>query len=196
MSGMSGAANEIKIYDPSEPGPFGRCYRCFTVESQECGFCLKCGRLRHYLADTNEYEGRMCVNHANSQATSCCCLCGKAVCAACVEKEGYSISAASRLPYCKACCLSSLETERRYLATLQERRCCSKHTDLTARFTCQGCSMPLCEFCSYFKRRGLLRVKVGEGPYCLACFRHATLDGGRNRWVAGFDALRWSLVRA
>jgi hypothetical protein len=193
---MSGADNEIKIYDPSKPGPFGRCYRCFTVYSEECGFCLKCGRLTHYFVDSNECESRRCVNHAESQTSTCCCLCGKPICASCVEKEGDSFSAGSRLPYCKACCRLSSETECKYLMTLQERKCCSKHTNLAGRFTCTECSMPLCEFCSYFKRRGVLRLKLGEGPYCLACFRHRTLDGGRSRWVAGFDALRWSLVRA
>jgi hypothetical protein len=187
--------NEIKIYDPSKAGPFGLCYRCFTAYSDEFGFCLVCGYMTHHFADSDEHEGRTCVNHTSTQANACCCLCGKPICVACLEREGYSISAASCLPCCRGCCQLASETERKYRATLAAQNCCSKHMNVKARFACQKCSMPLCEFCAYFKRRGVLRKKLGEGPYCLACFRHMTVDGGRSRWVSGFDAFRWSLVQ-
>jgi len=38
------------------------------------------------------------------------------------------------------------------------------------------------------------RKKIGDGPYCLGCFRSATIKGGRSGWISGMEAIEKGLV--
>jgi len=186
-------------WDPNQIGPVDCCIRCFTPRSEDTGyaFCLTCGRQGSLFAvpDVAPSDAR-CSLHRESPAIGYCCLCGRCICESCTQMIGTSLTTLvpATLKYCVSCRQREAEIQAGFFSELKSSGACGKHRTTKADSVCVKCSLPLCRACAYFKVKGILRRTIGEGPYCLACFRSETLHGGRNLWASG-DGSVHSTVR-
>lgn len=180
------------IWDPNEIGPFDRCSRCFTEFTDNYAFCSHCGRISTVFQTQCDASEDKCHNHPSRNAIGYCCLCSQPICVECnnEEKQHFSFTAGFRdLFYCHECMDKCKAIEKTFLEKISKSGFCAKHHDHKAAFKCIKCGSPICPYCSYFKNAGWFRRKLGEGPYCLRCFRSATYKGGRSRWISGKEAL-------
>src|SRR5262249_40450026 len=160
------------VIDPTKIGPFDRCIVCFTPKSDDYTYCMTCGRISQFLAITDEPQsGTACTFHPNVCATTFCVLCGKPICASCLEREGVSLISGQRTPQCRECLRRSEDPEKQYRERLEHEKVCAKHAGEPAALRCIECRLPHCESCLYFTTTGWTRKKLGIGPLCLGCFR-------------------------
>jgi len=82
---------------------------------------------------------------------------------------------------------SAPQREAQFLAEMEARKCCAKHREIGAEFRCMRCNLLLCPTCAYFRTRGFLRKRKGDGPFCLVCFRLVTVSNEfeRRNWASG-----------
>jgi hypothetical protein len=78
--------------------------------------------------------------------------------------------------------------EAKFFEALAKSNCCAKHRDLVRAFNCKTCGIQLCLSCTYFTAKDFFTKRPAEGPYCLACFRMATVGSKRDHWFSGHDA--------
>jgi hypothetical protein len=183
-----------QVWDPVEIGPLDRCLRCWSERSPDFGFCLTCGNSLYFFSNYGREKGLLCRDHPQAPAAAICCWCAEPVCQDCIEAEGLSFVVFQSLSYCRKCRKRAAETDRTFMAALQGSGCCIKHRNEAALFKCSTCTFPLCEVCTYFKRKGIFRVRIGAGPFCLGCFRIAYSGSERRFWISGREALAQSLV--
>ena len=180
--------NPPQCHDPNIPGPFGVCLRCYRRESRNRGYCLTCGRHLGFLEIWKDHQGVACDKHPPNSAVGFCCLCGKPGCAECIDEEayGYDLGSGVKLHRCSWCLADSASKEAFFLSRMKTRKSCVKHKELPWGFRCSNCSIPLCEWCTYFQVTGFFRKKIGAQPYCLVCFRRASFPKKR-RWASGLE---------
>jgi hypothetical protein len=182
------------VIDPTKIGPFDRCLVCFTPKSDDYTYCMTCGRIGAWRSIIGEPQsGTACTFHPNVSATTFCVICGKPVCAGCVEREGFSLTGGFPTPQCRECLRRSEELEKKYREQLEHDKVCAKHAGEPAALRCIKCRLPHCESCLYFTTTGWRRKKLGIGPLCLGCFRTAT--SGNERWISLREAKASGLLR-
>ena len=183
------------IWDPNEVGPFDRCFKCFTPYNDDFAFCLFCGHVSTAFDTPREVTGATCHKHSGDQAIGFCCLCAEPICDDCKENEHYSIAGGLRdLYYCCSCVRKAEDIKKEFQKKTKEQRLCAKHHDTKASFECIECGFSMCNNCAYFIKKGWFRKKIGDGPYCLSCFRSGTIKGGRSRWISGKEATEKGLA--
>src|SRR5207249_3312389 len=92
--------------------------------------------------------------------------------------------------FCVHCRNKEAEIESSYFYFLKKNKCCAKHRDRKAEYQCKKCLLTLCPVCTYFKLKGLFRKRLGDGPYCLVCFRLTFSGHDRKRWISGYDIIK------
>jgi len=193
---MSNEKQQQGIWDPSEVGPFDRCIKCFTLYNDNFAFCSFCGHVSTVFDTPRETSGVKCHIHSSIQVIGCCCLCAEPICEDCKEKEHYSIAGGfHNLYYCRNCVKKAEDIKKEFSRKTKEQKLCAKHHDRKASFDCIECGLALCNECSYFTNKGWFRKKLGEGSYCLSCFRKTTIKGGRSNWISGKEATEKGLVK-
>jgi hypothetical protein len=80
------------------------------------------------------------------------------------------------------------ETEKKFFHSMKATNRCSKHHNANATDVCKKCGLPHCDRCLYYKDTGLTKPKIGEGPFCLACFRLAIHGENRKYWLSAYEA--------
>lgn len=187
---MNSDAKE-RIWNPSEIGPFGHCMKCFEPLGEDFAYCSRCGHVSTVFDTPAEATGIRCQRHTTVNAIAYCCLCADPICERCNSKDsqGFSMAAGFRELYrCVRCVQERKELERQFKEHTEQHGACAKHRDTKAIFDCIRCDLLLCNQCSYFRNKGWIRKRLGDGPYCLACFRSVTLGGGRAGWISGREA--------
>ena len=188
--------NRQDTWDPNEVGPFDKCIKCFTPYNNDFAFCSFCGHVSTVFDTPRDATGEKCHKHKRVQAIGFCCLCAEPICDDCKEKEHYSIAGGFRdLYYCRSCVRKAEDIKNEFKNKTKEQRLCAKHHDSKASFECVECGLSICSKCAYFTNKGLFRKKLGDGPYCLACFRSATIKGGRSGWISGKVAIEKGLLK-
>ncbi len=185
---------EFDIWAPNVVGPLDRCIRCFTLHSDDSAFCGWCGKISTVFKTKFDTTNVFCHAHNRRGAVAYCCLCQKPICNDCVEKEHWSFAAGDQLFQCKSCLLKSQELEESFKRNLRTGEFCPKHREVKAVFLCSACGIPSCPYCSYFVDAGWLRKKLGDGPFCLSCFRTATQKRQRKAWISGREAIQRRLI--
>ena len=185
------------IIDPSQPGPFDVCLRCFTPKSQEFGFCKKCGHMFGYWDVPEISKTTPCARHPRSNALYYCSLCGDPICKDCFERQGYDLFLSHRpINYCKRCLRTMEETEKSFFHSMKATNRCSKHHNISATAICKKCGLPHCDRCLYYTDDGFTRPNIGQGPFCLVCFRLSIHAQSRKYWLSAYEArdrkLLWS----
>ena len=185
------------VIDPTKIGPVDRCLVCFTPKSDVYTYCMTCGHISGFLSITDKPQsGTSCTFHPNVCATTFCVLCGKPICAGCIEREGYSMVGFFSTPQCRECIRRSEELEKNYRERLERQKVCAKHSDEPAALRCIECRLPHCESCLYFTTTGWTRKRLEIGPLCLGCFRSKTISGdARQRWISLREAKASELLR-
>jgi hypothetical protein len=180
--------NHESTWDPNLPGPLDRCLRCWTPINNDVAYCLTCGQTTLVFKDAMFDPGEnRCFWHGEKNAVRLCCLCLRPVCEECKSKETNPLTLPRPLWYCRHCCDTQRSFENEFLESLPRTRCCSKHRELPAAFSCQKCSLPLCLSCTYFSVSGFWRKQISNGPLCLGCFRTAVPSTTRKNWLSGHD---------
>jgi hypothetical protein len=174
-------------WNPNVVGPLDRCSRCWTPIGHDLAYCATCGLVSLSFHSLPVEEGRPCGFHNGRAAEWTCCLCQTPICKSCCDHETNPMSAVAPHWHCRHCVTGAKSAETGFFETLAEKRCCSRHMLLPMAFTCKSCDLPLCLSCSYFTAKGVFKKKPHEGPYCLRCFRMATLGGKRDVWFSGHD---------
>jgi len=174
-------------WNPTVIGPLDRCSRCWTPIAQDLAYCATCGHVSLVFNSLPLEHGESCSFHNNLAAEWTCCLCQRPICRVCCARETNPLTTFGPLWHCWHCIESARTIEAGYFKTLAEKTCCSKHKDLPMAFACKTCGLPLCLSCAYFTAKGIFKKKPNVGPYCLGCFRTATLGGRRNVWFSGHD---------
>jgi len=174
-------------WDPTVIGPLDRCLRCWTPVSTDRGYCRTCGKTTLVFSTPVDAQGQACFRHADRVASRFCCLCSRPICEECKAKETFPMTTVASLWHCRECVAESSGLESEFFATLKRAGSCAKDGDTPAAFSCKTCSLPLCLSCAYFTAKGLFRKRVDDGPFCLACFRMATLLRSRQHWFSGHD---------
>lgn len=175
-----------QIWDPNVLGPFDRCFRCFAREDDSRGFCLGCGRLYASCLPDEPVDGRTCFVHSGQAATRFCSLCARPICDECMAREGFSFTAFAPTPFCRVCIADSENLERAFLARIEGSGVCAKHVGRAAARRCLTCKLPHCDECLYYFDKGWFRQRLGDGPYCLGCFRAARIGRSR-KWLSARD---------
>jgi len=177
------------IIDPSKVGPFGVCFRCFTPQSQDFWFCKICGYMFGYWDVPEISKPTRCARHRQKEALYYCSLCGDGICEECFERQDHNLFFFSRpINYCKRCLRTMEETEKKFFHSMKATNRCSKHHNANATDVCKKCGLPHCDRCLYYKDTGLTKPKIGEGPFCLACFRLAIHGENRKYWLSAYEA--------
>jgi hypothetical protein len=181
------ASDHGSSWDPNVVGPVDRCLRCWTPIAQDLAYCATCGHATLVFHSLPLEDGEPCSVHNDRAAEWTCCLCERPICRECCALETHPFTTVGPLWHCQHCIDAAKAIEAKYFRTLAERNCCSKHTDLPTAFTCKRCGLPLCLSCAYFTAKGLFKKRVNDGPYCLGCFRMATVGRERGVWFSGHD---------
>jgi len=177
-------------WNPNVVGPLDQCSRCWTPIAQDLAYCVTCGHVSLAFNSLPLDHGEPCNVHKDRAAEWTCCLCQRPICRECCAKETNPFTSFGPLWHCRDCINSAKTIEVKYFKTLAEKNCCSKHMHVLSAFTCKSCGLPLCPSCAYFTAKGIFRKNPNDGPYCLSCFRLATLGGNRNVWFSGHDLSR------
>jgi hypothetical protein len=189
----------VDSYDPTTVGPAGRCLVCFTVDSDAVAYCTNCGHIGMVFAVRRGLRpGQACAYHPAVAAKGICSLCAEAICSSCLEVDGISLVRGSQNLRCVTCIERSGRLEISFRARLEQSRQCAKHADRAAAARCKTCRLPHCPACLYFTRKGWLRKRLGDGPYCLICFRLAAIAnfGARERWITLQKAKEMGLLES
>jgi hypothetical protein len=172
------------VIDPSKLGPLGVCLVCFTPRSHDVSFCKRCGKLFGFLATDDPHQGASCAYHPASLAFTACTLCGRMICSACLEREGFSLLGGLKTPQCGNCVARMEGLAKSYNEEINHKKVCAKHPHRVTMFRCLNCRLPHCETCLYFTRNRWFRTKVGAGPFCLICFRMKTVGADRKNYIS------------
>jgi hypothetical protein len=176
--------------DPTVAGPFDVCLRCLSPRDDNVAYCRRCGHLDDHIFVNAPAQHHRCANHPSVEASAFCSTCGRPICSSCGEARGYFASVGLPTYLCPSCRDDMQRIAGLFLREAQETGHCVKHRDRPATFICVGCSLPHCDACGYYKLKGFFRNRLGSGPYCLLCFRTATLSSIRKRWVSVLRARR------
>jgi hypothetical protein len=173
-------------WDPNDYGPDNACLRCFAPISpqDEYAFCTRCGEISTVFDMPEKTKGR-CEYHFDRTAIGYCVLCAKPICSDCVDYTTRPFWPPIPRHHCKRCVQLAKTTEQRFFDHLGASGVCAKHEGVLAAHICKKCGLPLCPPCACFRKRGLLRVHLGDGPYCLVCFRQTFFGHDRRRWLPG-----------
>lgn len=150
----------------------GNCSRCAEPLSNKVNYCIRCGKVAEitlFWDDTG--RAHYCVNHPQTQIELGCGLCGDAICPECYTEKMYPFASSVPIPICPTCATTSKLLESAYIAERQRSGYCPNHTNQRAQHSCSNCGAVLCLDCVYFTKRGLFRVKIDKGPFCIACLR-------------------------
>jgi hypothetical protein len=151
-------------------------------------YCLNCGKSIGVFDMRDQPEPGRCVYHSDRKAKAYCACCANPICAGCEGRRGFSFFGHFDTPHCRHCLETMSQIEGDFLARLDRHKICAKHPDQPARFRCKVCGLLHCDYCLYFVTKGIFRIGIARGPYCLTCFRMETLDGGRRRWISLYRA--------
>ena len=174
-------------WNPNVVGPLDRCPRCWAPVAQDFAYCYTCGKTSLVFKSLPVEHRGQCYRDGTHPAEWTCCLCRQPICRQCCARETNPFTGAGPLWHCRQCVDAASAIETTFFALLSATRCCSKHRDIPAAFACKDCKLPLCLSCAYFTSKGILARKVGDGPYCLGCFRTFTVMHRRRRWFSGHD---------
>jgi hypothetical protein len=183
-------------WDPNVVGPIDRCLRCWTPIRDAPAYCQTCGKTTPLFNTAVELPvNKSCFYHQERAAACFCCACVKPICSECqaYKTTPFSLMLAE-VCHCRNCVDSAGLIEKEYFKRLEKDGCCAKHSDILASFQCKKCALPLCLSCSYFSSVGFLRKRIGDGPFCVACFRRSFTDTKHKAWFSGHD-LAPALVR-
>ena len=175
------------VFDPKTVGPLGVCFRCFTPHSPDFGFCLKCGQIHAHITNFERPEGFACANHKSERASAFCAGCGQPICSHCCTDPCVSLTTGMSVCHCQSCLMEMKALEGGFLQSVKKQNICVKHPSHEARMSCKSCALPHCDACLYYKVGGFFKKRIVDGPYCLPCFRVATLSGGRDKWMSAID---------
>lgn len=181
------ASDHGSSWSPDVVGPLDRCARCWTPIGEEIAICETCGHVSLVFNSLPVESGERCASNDGSAAEWTCCLCQRPICKQCRAIETNPFTTFGPLWHCHACVDSAKRIEAAFFQTLAATKCCAKHRELPMAFNCTKCKIQLCLSCTYFTAKGLFKKRPADGPYCLGCFRMATLHLKRNGWYSGHD---------
>jgi len=173
-------------WDPNDYGPTDVCLRCFAPISgqDDYAFCTRCGKISTVFDVPEQVQGH-CHYHTVEKAVGHCALCTKPICEECVEYTTKPFLPPASQHHCRHCVQRATSIERQFFERIASARVCAKHEEVSAAYMCKKCGLPLCPPCAYFRKKGLLRPRLGDGPYCLICFRQTFFGSNRKRWLSG-----------
>jgi hypothetical protein len=174
-------------WNPDVVGPLDRCSRCWTPIAQDVAYCATCGHVSMALNSLPLEHGERCFVHNNRAAEWTCCLCQRPICKECCARETNPLTTFGPLWHCRQCVDAATVIEAKFFEILATNNCCAKHRAIAMAFRCRKCGIQLCHSCTYFTAKGVFKRTPAEGPYCLGCFRMATIGHTRNRWFSGHD---------
>jgi hypothetical protein len=174
-------------WDPRVVGPLDRCATCWTPLNQERAYCNLCGHVSLAFRSLPVEDGRRCVAHATRKTEWTCCLCGDPICKACCASETHPMTSIGPMWHCERCVAAAKVLASSFAETVRRTGSCIKHRDVPMAFTCVTCQEPLCLSCTYFSAKGFFKKRPAGAPYCLGCFRMATLKSSREDWFSGHD---------
>ena len=173
------------VVDPTEVGPFDVCLRCFTPHNDHVNYCKGCGQIGPASLYRDPGKINNCINHVSAVTEDFCGLCAEPICKACQAHRTDPFSSPVPIYYCAKCLSDASVIEHDYFERLKVSGVCAKHGDHAARFHCKSCTLVLCPSCAYFHLRGIFMRQVGDGPFCLTCFRQSMFLKSRKRWISG-----------
>ncbi len=179
--------NHGSSWDPNVVGPLDRCTRCWTPLTHDIAYCVTCGHVSLAFNSLPLENGERCSFHTNSAAEWTCCLCQRPICKVCCARETNPFTAAGPLWHCHECVEASNKIEADFLKAVVTKNYCIRHREMPQAFSCKRCGTQLCLSCTYFTVKGLIKKRPADGPYCLGCFRLATVGRSRGKWFSGHD---------
>ena len=192
---MSVETSSSRVIDPTQIGPLDRCLRCFVPRSDRYSYCLGCGHLGAFFAITECPWQVCCKYHSNTVAIAYCSCCTEPICEQCQARCGISLMSGLSTPQCFQCLDEMSKLENGFLARLEQASVCAKHPHETAELRCKSCNLLHCDSCLYFMTKGLFGNRIGDGPFCLPCFRFRTAFSGlRHKWMSACQARMRKLI--
>jgi len=188
---------EYDVWNPEKVGPADKCLVCFTPNPTDQSFCSKCGKEIFHFDDKLENESDNCFYHSSSQAIANCSGCLKPICESCLAEKYVRFSfiyGSYNQVYCKHC-IEKIESIKQDFNNHMNNGFCSKHHNQRSTFRCKECNITLCDYCSYFHYKGILRKKIDDGPFCLVCYRIAFMYNNRKNWISGAAINSLNLVK-
>jgi hypothetical protein len=174
-------------WDPNVAGPFDRCQRCWAPHQQDRAYCTTCGYVSIVYNSVPLEQGESCGIHSNHAAEWTCCLCRRPICRECCAREISPLTSFGPHWYCRHCIDAARTIETKFFEIISVKECCSKHIHLPKVFVCKSCGLPLCCSCAYFTAKSVFKKIPHDGPYCLGCFRMATIGSRHHVWFSGND---------
>jgi len=185
MPSFPDSTSDAESWDPNEVGPFDSCLTCFTPFGEKWAFCQTCGKVGTVFETPVEIGSKRCTKHRDIRAAGYCCLYCKPICDECTGNVVERFPMGLRFLECRSCLERSSQIREKFLALLAREGCCAKHQSRASKVNCVKCQLPLCAACAYFTVKGLIRRRAAQGPFCLVCFRMATLGAGHRAWISG-----------
>ncbi len=181
---------DCEVIDPNRLGPLGVCFICFHPRTDGLGYCQNCGNQHSFIMVDEDARRFPCVHHPGAIASAFCSACGEPICSACYEGHGTSMLTGEPTHFCFPCIAEMKRLNDAFLARTKAAGHCAKHPKREASLICRSCGIPHCDPCMYYKTAGMFRKRLGDGPYCLPCFRMATptAGSGREHWISAIDA--------
>jgi len=155
--------------NPYTPIPMNVCGVCWNRLDDRTSYCRRCGH-DGSLFRYRDVVGQSCTEHRDRRATEFCNYCGRPFCEECLAVNKNTVLSMGTFTYQCAFCILEIDRLQQGWAE-RDKSYCEHHPDELADGSCAGCEKAICQFCTYYPIRGILKKRIDRVPLCFACIR-------------------------